>query len=945
VSAFVRTPPLIGRDAELATLRHLVREAVAGHGHLVWLEGEPGIGKSMLLAGGLDGAERLGCRLFLLAADELAQRFPLRVVLDGLHATPGSADPDLRVIAELARGELASGGAAADPVPAMSEHLLAMLDRWCSQTPVVLAMDDIQYADEASLMVWHRLGRAARQLPLLLVIAARPVPRRADVAQLRRALLAAGATFLALGPLTPAQVGRLAGDLTGAATVGPTLRRALEQAAGNPLYVHEMIDALSRDGRISSERGTADLTGPGTGLPRSMAAATASRLGFVSDPTMDVLRSAALLGVAFSVTDLAAVTDRTVPELAPAIDEGVAAGLLVESGSRLAFRHGLIREALHNQTPSALRLALHGHAARALDRAGAAAEDVARQLLAAMPPDEPTAAPQEWVVDWLIRAGRALAYRSPQVTADLLDHAVRHLPPEDQRRESLQVILATVLVLLGRSDESAALAERVLAASPIPEHVAELTSNLAFSHAMGGRYDQAREVLRHALRAPDLDIDRSARLRAVHARVLLMTDDPRTVETAERALAEARLAGDRYAAATAMHAIALAGHYHRGDAAGGLELLDRALAEVGDDAQSTDLRLVLLFNRVNMLDALGRVADSESATHELLRAAEHTAAPPRLATIRLGAAAHHYFRGRWDDALAEVEATADEQDRLAHRNRMWQHGIPTLIAVHRDGPLGADDVLELDRQLAGPMIPGVEYPLLARAALAERDGDPRRAVAILRRWFEPVDHVGTRDVWLPELVRLALATGDRGFAAGVAEVCDVDLTEPTGRSQRAAAQRCRGLVDADAGLLLAAAGTHRDDGHTVELAHTLEDAAVVLAGHDDRAAARAAYAEAAGHYVALGATWDLRRADARLRPLGLRRQRAPRRRAVTGWAALTPTELDVARLVADGLPNPDIAARLFSSRRTVEVHVSRILTKLEVRSRIEIAREATLHAG
>jgi DNA-binding NarL/FixJ family response regulator len=116
----------------------------------------------------------------------------------------------------------------------------------------------------------------------------------------------------------------------------------------------------------------------------------------------------------------------------------------------------------------------------------------------------------------------------------------------------------------------------------------------------------------------------------------------------------------------------------------------------------------------------------------------------------------------------------------------------------------------------------------------------------------------------------------------------------------------------------------------------LEDAAVVLAGREDLRRARAAHAEAVEIYTGLGADWDLLRLATRLRPYGLRRP-GSRRRPATGWDALTATEQKVARLVAAGSSNPDIASDLFLSRRTVEVHVSHILAKLGARSRIELA--------
>jgi DNA-binding CsgD family transcriptional regulator len=118
---------------------------------------------------------------------------------------------------------------------------------------------------------------------------------------------------------------------------------------------------------------------------------------------------------------------------------------------------------------------------------------------------------------------------------------------------------------------------------------------------------------------------------------------------------------------------------------------------------------------------------------------------------------------------------------------------------------------------------------------------------------------------------------------------------------------------------------------------------VVLAGAGKHDAARAAIGEAIDVYATLGADWDIVRADARLRPLGIRRGgRGRRRRPRSGWEALSPTEVRIAYLVAQGRSNPDIGAELFLSRRTVQTHVSHILAKLGVRSRSEVAREAAL---
>jgi DNA-binding CsgD family transcriptional regulator len=201
--------------------------------------------------------------------------------------------------------------------------------------------------------------------------------------------------------------------------------------------------------------------------------------------------------------------------------------------------------------------------------------------------------------------------------------------------------------------------------------------------------------------------------------------------------------------------------------------------------------------------------------------------------------------------------------------------------------------------------------------------------------------------WMPDLVRLALALGDQETARAALAVCEAEATRESVPARAASAvDRCRGLLASDPDALLRTAEHYRTVGRTFELAQSLEDAAYLLGLGGRTAAARAAFGEAAEVYAGLGAEWDVRRASARLRPYGIRRGvRGSRRRPSQGWDALTPTELKVAHLVAEGKSNPDIAADLFLSRRTVQTHVSHILKKLGVRSRTEIATNALQHAG
>jgi DNA-binding CsgD family transcriptional regulator len=197
---------------------------------------------------------------------------------------------------------------------------------------------------------------------------------------------------------------------------------------------------------------------------------------------------------------------------------------------------------------------------------------------------------------------------------------------------------------------------------------------------------------------------------------------------------------------------------------------------------------------------------------------------------------------------------------------------------------------------------------------------------------------------LPVLTRLALAGGDRETAAAAAGLAEAQAQREPLPFMTAVANHCLGLVAGDPAPVLASAGHFLAAGRPLYRAQALEDAAVLEAEWGELAGARRSLAEAVRSYAALGAAWDVQHAGARLRRYGVRLGRiAYRPRPVTGWEALTPTEVKIAYLVAGGRSNPDVAAVLFLSRNTVQTHVSHILAKLGARSRTEIIREAQLH--
>src|SRR5690242_4145935 len=197
--------------------------------------------------------------------------------------------------------------------------------------------------------------------------------------------------------------------------------------------------------------------------------------------------------------------------------------------------------------------------------------------------------------------------------------------------------------------------------------------------------------------------------------------------------------------------------------------------------------------------------------------------------------------------------------------------------------------------------------------------------------------------WLPDLVRLALAAGDRPMAQAATRACQAEAAAETQPARATAASlRCRGLLESDPDSLREAVAHYRALGPAVELPAALEDLAVVLAERGREKDASTALTEAVGRYEGLQAGWDIRRAEWRLRPHGVRRGGRGQRpqRAAFGWAALTPTEVKIAVMVARGDSTSDIARSMSLSRRTVQTYISHILAKLGVKGRVDIVREA-----
>jgi DNA-binding CsgD family transcriptional regulator len=953
----VNSGSFVGRGDALALLTNVTVALSAGVGSAVLVEGEQGIGKSELLRVGLAGVS--GCRVLWGAADELDRAFPLSlmtVCLSGVGARPLGAG---------LQAGMAGGVFAGDPVVGAVERVLAAVDELCAVSPVILVAEDLHWADEASVLAWYRLSRAVGQLPLLLAGSLRPGTGRDDLARLSRTV-ARGGIVLELGPLAGPEVGVLVGHRVGGRP-GPRLAKLLERAGGNPLYARELADGLVRERRVRVAAGTAELAG-GPALawvPDSLATAIEGRLAHLAEDVVTVLRWAAVLGQEFSVADLQVVTGRQASDLAGVIGAAQAAGVVADAGLRLAFRHGLIRQVLYEQMPAGLGAALHQQVAQALAAAGAAPERVAAQLLftgafdagiydtpgsagaaaaeAADGDGLAQSAPealQPWALEWLERVAPTLTYHAPQVAADLLQHALAQVTGDDLRSEQFEASLLAALFVLGRDSEVEQTGRRLLDQAGDPDRAAETAWLVANSMIRAGQASQVESLLADIKSRPGISTGLLARLHALHGHALAVLG--RMDQAAQEAgTALANPGGDPVAPAYA-HLVLSSVAYMRRDGRGRLEHIDQGLATLGDNSQFTDMTLLLLADRTNVLADLDRPDEAFRAGRRAVVLADRVGAH-RVFWARTMLAINYYTGGQWDDALAEVEPAFGEYSGFIG---IYMHALAALIAAHRGVLITATEHLSMVpgpeewALLAGPQ--SLHGPLLARAAVAEQQDGPEGAVAVLALCLEPglAEWMPTRHVLLPDLTRLALAIGDTAMAGAAADAARLEAQREPLAWKLAAADHCRGLLERDAQAVLAAADYAKAVGRPLDYGQALENIAVIAAAADDGARAGRWLADAVHQYSALAALWDITRAERRLSVHGIRLREADRELTATGWGALTRTEEKIAGLVAQGLSNPDIAATLSLSRNTVQTHVSHILAKIEVRSRVDIIRQA-----
>ncbi len=931
------TRATIGREEERAAVHDLLVRAVSGSGGALVLEGEAGVGKSHLLGEAVALAHGLEVKVIEITADEVTRRAGLLPFALATAAVDRPSGGRLR--------ELLSGGRRPGDVEDLSfaivEASVDAVDALAGDDPVLVVVDDAQWADDLSLGVLRALVRRVTTGRVATVVAMRPTPRPTELDRLVDLVIDGRGRRIRVDLLDPLDTQALAAAITGAAP-GTVLRQRLDATAGNPLYVTELLRALDDEGLLSIHAGVADV--PPAAQPEGLSETVVRRLSWLPAPARELLRLASLLGTTFTLGDLATVTGRPVIDVAADLRDAAVAGLVVGGDDHLRFRHDLVREAVYDRMLPAERRDLHTAAARALADAGAPTPQVAAQYARGARSGDLDA------VAWLERAASETIAISPGAAIELYDAALGLAPDLWEGRSAILARMIEPLAWCGHLDRAEDAAETVLASSPGDATAFQALRGLSSVYGNRGDIAAAIATIDRAVQAPGAPEEERARLSCFAAQLQLITGAI-TEEEARRAgsdgMARAIDGGDVTLECVAHQVLgcadAVSGH---GQEAVGHARVSMALFESGRVVPASYLIPDMFYaSELTGLDQF------DEAIAESVRSRERNERRGALSLVPMAhmiAAGTHAYAGRYDDALAEIEAGKAVIDDTGSLNFvLYLHAVAARIALRRG------DLPATDRHLAegmahlegGGSLFGADWLLDVQAERLAVTGDDGGALAMaegtwamttpIRYFFGGLDRA-------PLLVRLAVVAGRSELAEDVAVVVEEGARRRPTQSTEAMALQCRGLATGDGDVLERAVDRFRGTPRPPALAQCCEDTATVTA---DAARAVELLTEAASIHAELGARGELARVEAALRARGAKVGRPRAQRPTFGWGSLTPMEETVTELVAEGLTNPEIGSRLHISRRTVETHLSHVFRKVDCTSRAQLAAEFTKRAA
>jgi DNA-binding CsgD family transcriptional regulator len=943
-----RAAQLRGREAEIAALGEALDRAASGRSAMVLLEGEAGIGKSRLLAAAVDGAQYRGMQVAVGRAEELEQARPFGLIASALECVPSSLDPRRAAIA----GLLAMHGSGdRRPITVTSDPGLQfrVLDAFVDLTeqlalsgPLLIGVDDLQWADPSSLLTLGTLIRRLAYLPVTLIGCVRPSPRRPELARLYGMLLDAGARQISLDGLDAAAVSALVAESVDAEP-GPGLVAEVAGAAGNPLFITELLSALIQDDTIQITDGRAEVTK--ATLPPTLRLTILRRISFLPERTLAGLRGASILGSSFTVTDLSVTMGQPAADLSLALSDGLVAGVLDADGLRLRFRHDVIREAIYEDLPLSVRRGLHREAGQRLAGAGRPALQVAEQLARGAEPGDAEA------IAWLTQAAREFAARSPAAAADLLHRAIGLMHLQDPSRDQLLAEEASSLLLSGRITEAEAACRSLLERDHDPLTAASVRVCLGHALLAASRAGDALQELERVTRASGLSGAERANAQGwAGIACLWLGDLDRAAAEADHARSGAAAAGDHVTTSVALAALAIVAQF-RGQLDEALHIIDDAIRRADASPGQLGHRYPVHLNRGHILIELDRTEEAKSALDTGRRMSEESGVRWPLASYETFRGVERFVVGEWDDAVTELEASFELTEETGENfSAVLGLAVVSLINLHRNDLRKAQEAAAAaakqladsgDRRFRG------HWAGWARALLLEADHNTAEAFTTLTAAWDQCTAAGLEIDYPhlgPDLVRLALAAGDISLAQGVSAAVGKIAAMNDVPSLTGAALRCQGLTEDQPTLLTAASDAYARGPRRLELALACEDAGSAFArlGQLDRA--RPLLEHALEGYERLDAARDSYRAEATLRAAGLRRgRRGARKRPQSGWGSLTATERTVAGLVGEGLSNPQIGERLYISARTVQTHLAHVFAKLDISARTQLAAEVTKH--
>ncbi len=920
---------LLEREHELTALDALIEATRAGDGRLLVIEGPAGIGKSRLLAGLRRAAER-PLRVLAARGSELERDFAFGVVRQLLEGPVAQANGDASLFEGAASGargifgqvEAEAGEGEGSFAALHGLYWLAL--NLAADEPLLLAVDDVHWCDAPSLRFLAYLARRLEGAPILLAVTLRSGEPGTDPALLAELIGDPAAERLRPGPLSPEGVRELVRERLGR-QADPTFCDACHEATGgNPLLLGQLLAALAADG-VSPDAGNADLVRE-VG-PRAVSSAVLLRLARVGREGIDVARAAAVLGEGGRVPVIASLTG--LPEARVAEATGaLARAEILRPELPLGFVHPLVRDAVYHELPPGERELRHARAAEALVAAGGEREEVASHLLLTGPRGEP------WVAELLHEEGRAAMRTGASESAVAYLRRALDEPPADDRRTEVLFELGAAEVAVDGPSAGGHLREAYRALTdPTARGLAAimLCRTLMFTGSPG----EAQRVARRAAAAlPDELLDLRRALEAFEMMVVWFgAGEPEEAGWVHefRAGIEGGGPGARMLEASA----AMEWAYGGGTAEECVDLALRSLADGSLMAADPGLTLIAPIIVLALADRDEAMETSSAAIAE----AHQRGSLFSVSGLHMW---HGFVLTRRGD-LAEAEAvlrlSIEEfvQWGFAEQASVYASGFLADVLLERGDVAGARAAHDRGAD-PGDRSDGARYWLNSEMDLLSAEGRPEDAIAVAddfavrfshyvnpayARWrtckAQALDRLGRRD----EAIALAeeeLALARHWGAPG-----------PVGTTLR-----LLGILRREEGIddLRAAVEVLEGSAARLELAKALAALGSAQRRSKQPSQARGPLRRALDLATACGADGLADHVRGELHATGAR----PRREALSGPGALTPSERRVADLAAEGETNRDIAQTLFVTPKTVEVHLSNAYRKLGIKSRRELAQ-------